>query len=94
MSLNPNAYTDDRRATRFRVALRSWVAESPASCDRVRTDYTWKSPLVKHAVECGISARPFAASGVLGEPRHAPDKEPRSQSDLPQIQANPAGHAG
>jgi len=40
MSLNPNAYADDRRATHFRVTFSSWVAENPAHCDRVRTDYT------------------------------------------------------
>jgi hypothetical protein len=59
MRSNPNAYTDDRRATRFRVALRSWVVESPAHCDRVRTDYTEKSPLVKRVV---TSVLPEAAA--------------------------------
>jgi hypothetical protein len=48
MSLNPDAYAYDRRATRLRVTLRSWVVESPAHCDRVRRDYTKKSPSVKH----------------------------------------------
>jgi hypothetical protein len=43
-------YTGDRRATRFRVTLRSWVPENPAHGNRVGTDYTWKSPLVKHTV--------------------------------------------
>jgi transposase-like protein len=53
MSLNPNAYADDRRATRFRVTLRSWVPESPAHCNRVRTDYTGKFPLVKRMATAG-----------------------------------------
>jgi len=53
MSLNPNAYADDRRATRFRVTLRSWIAESPAHCDRVRTDYTGRLPFVKRVPIAG-----------------------------------------
>lgn len=53
MSLNPNAYADDRRVTRFGVALRSWVVENPAHCDRVGTDYTGKSPLVKRMATSG-----------------------------------------
>jgi len=47
MSLNPNVYAYDRRVTYLRVALRSWVAESPAHCDRAPRDYTGRSPFVK-----------------------------------------------
>jgi len=56
MSLNPNAYIDDRRATRFRVTLRFRVFESPAHCNRVRMDHTGKSPPVKHDMYWALGA--------------------------------------